>query len=130
VTFVCESEGIVVVTMPQEYLRTIKIGNEVEVCLDALPGLTLPGKVEALILASGQGQSAPTGLLPTFLSTSKAARIPIKVRLDGAELARYQIPAGGHGAAAIYTDYGKPFRIVRRVTLRWYTWLNYVKLAM
>jgi len=42
----------------------------------------------------------------------------------------YRLPAGAAGAAAIYTNYGKPFRIVRRVVVRWYTWLNYLSLAM
>ena len=42
----------------------------------------------------------------------------------------YRLPAGASGAAAIYTNHGKPFQIVRRVVIRWYTWLNYLKIAM
>jgi hypothetical protein len=33
-------------------------------------------------------------------------------------------------AAAIYTDRAPSFKMVRRVMLRWYTWLNYIKLSL
>ena len=38
-----------------------------------------------------------------------------------------QIPIiGSGGAVAIYTDKLKPIRIVRKVVLRMYTWLNFL----
>ena len=64
------------------------------------------------------------------LKDGVAARFPVKVRIDPADAARYPLPVGASGAAATYTDYGKGWRIVRRVVLRWYTWLNYVKVSM
>lgn len=129
-TFVVAATGTVVVTLPQEYLPAIEVGNEVEVCLDMYPGKTLHGQVETIILASGAGQLTPTGELPTASAVQSAVRFPIKVKLDPADAERYRPPGGAHGAAAIYTNYGRSLKIVRRVTLRWYTWLNYVKLAM
>jgi multidrug resistance efflux pump len=129
-TFVCDPEGVVGVSFPQEYLGAIQAGDEVEVCLDALPGKTLHGKVEAVIPASGAGQLTPTGELPTVTQKAPAARFPVKVRLDPADLERYHPPAGASGAAAVYTEHGKGLKIVRRVVLRWYTWLNYVKVSM
>lgn len=129
-TYVCDPEGVVVVTFPQEYLGTIEPGNEVEVCLDFLPGRTLKGAVEAVIQGSGAGQLDATGTLPTVTAPDRAARFPVKVRLAPAEVERYRPPAGASGAAAVYTDYGKGLRVVRRVVLRWYTWLNFVKVGM
>ena len=36
-----------------------------------------------------------------------------------------ELPVGAGGRAAIYTSKGKPFRIIRKVIIRMYTWLNY-----
>lgn len=129
-TFVSDEEGSIIVTMPQEYMQNIEVGNEAEICLDMYPGKTLHGKVESIILAAGSGQFAPGGLLPTVTAKQVAARFPIKVILDAPDAAKYTLPPGAHGAAAIYTNHVTSFKIVRRVTLRWYTWLNYFKLAM
>jgi multidrug resistance efflux pump len=129
-SFVSNEAGSVVITMPQEYLQNIELDNEVEVCLDMYPGKTLHGTVESIILASGAGQLDPSGLLPTASSRQAAARFPIKVKLDAADAAKYPLVPGAHGAAAIYTNHVSSFKIIRRVTLRWYTWLNYFKLAM
>lgn len=129
-TFVSEPEGVIAVTMPQEYLGNIEVGNEVEICLDMYPGKTLHGTVEAIILASGAGQLTPSGELPTATAIQPAARFPIKVRLNPEDSKKYHLPGGASGAAAIYTNHGKSFKIVRRVMIRWYTWLNYVKVSM
>lgn len=129
-TFVVQEAGIIVVTMPQEYLGAIEVGNEVEVCLDVYPGRTLQGEVESLILVAGSGQLAPSGELPTATSIGTAARFPIRVKLKEGVAKQYRLPGGAHGAAAIYTNHGTSFKIVRRVVLRWYTWLNFLKLSM
>lgn len=129
-TFVSKPDGIVGVTLPQEYLGTIEPGNEVEVALDMYPGKMIRGKVDSVIWATGQGQLAPSGTLPTIEQASPAGRFAVKVVIDEEEQKRYRLPAGAAGAAAIYTNHGKPWKIVRRVVVRWYTWLNYIKLAM
>lgn len=129
-TFVADPEGIVVVTFPQEYLSSIEPGNAVEVALDMYPGKMLTGKVETVVWATGQGQLTPTGTLPSVLQKDPRGRFAVKVILDQSEQEQYRLPAGAGGAAAIYTNYGKPFRIVRKVVVRWYTWLNYLSLAM
>lgn len=129
-TFVANPEGILVVTLPQEYLSFIEPGNEVEVALNMYPGRMIHGKVDAVVWATGQGQLTPSGVLPSVLEKSPAGRFAVKVLIDPSEQDRYRLPAGASGAAAIYTRYGTPFRIVRKVVVRWYTWLNYISLAM
>jgi multidrug resistance efflux pump len=129
-TFVRNPEGIVVVTLPQEYLGNVESGNDVEVCLDMYPGETLPGKVDSVIWASGQGQLTPGGTLPTEAQPQPAGRFAVRVQLTDDVMQSHKLPAGASGAAAIYTDHGKPFQIIRKVVLRWYTWLNYIKIAM
>lgn len=36
-----------------------------------------------------------------------------------------ELPVGAGGRAAVYTSKGKPFRIIRKVIIRMYCWLNY-----
>jgi multidrug resistance efflux pump len=129
-SFVVEPEGVVAATLAQEFSRFVKAGDEAEVCLDVYPGKTLHGTVEAVIQATGEGQLSASGVLPTTGEKQPRARVPIKIRLSDADRAAYPIPAGAGGAVAVYTDHGKSFGIVRRVMLRWYTWLNYIKLSL
>lgn len=123
-------DGTIVVTMPQEYLALIEEGNEVEICLDMYPGRTLHGVVESIILISGSGQLDPSGELPSADSIERAARFPLKIKLSEEDAQQYRLPGGAHGAAAVYTKHGTSLKVIRRVVIRWYTWLNYIKLSM
>jgi multidrug resistance efflux pump len=129
-TFIAEPEGVVGATLAQEYAEGVKPGDEVELCLDLYPGKTLSGKVDAVIWATGEGQLNVSGTLPTTGDKTAAARIPVKIIVSDEDRERYPLPAGASGAAAFYTDRVASFKIVRRVMLRWYTWLNYLKLSM
>jgi multidrug resistance efflux pump len=129
-SFVCEPEGVVAATLAQEFSAYVKPGDEVELCLDVYPGKTIHGKVDNVIRATGEGQIAVSGTLPTTTTKVAAARIPLRILIDKEELEKYPVPAGASGAAAIYTDRAPSFKMVRRVMLRWYTWLNYIKLSL
>lgn len=129
-SFVCEPEGVVAATLAQEFSANVKAGDEVELCFDVYPGKTLHGKVDAVLQATGEGQLAVSGTLPTTGQKSVAARVPVRIIIDEADRQQYPLPAGASGAVAIYTDKVPSFKIVRRVMLRWYTWLNYVRLTL
>jgi multidrug resistance efflux pump len=129
-TLVENPHGMVVVTLPQEYLSFIEPGNTVEVALDMYPGKMLRGKVDAIVWATGQGQLTAAGTIPTAMQKKPAGRFGVKVLIDEADPKDFRLPAGAHGAAAIDTDHGKAFSAVRKVIIRWYTWLNYISLAM
>jgi multidrug resistance efflux pump len=129
-SFVCEPEGVVAATLAQEFSAYVKPGDEVELCLDVYPGKTLHGKVDSVIRATGEGQIAVSGTLPTTSTKVAAARVPIRILIDEEDRQKFPVPAGASGAAAFYTDRAPSFKMVRRVMLRWYTWLNYVKLTM
>lgn len=129
-SFVSTPQGVVGATFAQEFSAGIQPGDEVELCLDAYPGKTLHGTVESVIAATGEGQLAATGVLPTTAQRTPAARVPVKIIVSDADRERYPLPAGASGAAAVYTDRVPSFKVVRRIMLRWYTWLNYVKLSL
>lgn len=129
-SFVCEPEGVVAATLAQEFSANVKAGDEVELCLDVYPGKTLHGKVDSIIRATGEGQIAVSGTLPTTTTKVAAARVPLRILISDEDRKKYPLPAGASGAAAVYTDRAPSFKIVRRVMLRWYTWLNYIKLSL
>jgi hypothetical protein len=37
-----------------------------------------------------------------------------------------QLSSGANGAVAIYTGSGKPLRIIRKVIIRMFTWMNFL----
>jgi multidrug resistance efflux pump len=129
-SFVYNPEGIVIATLAQEYLGNIAEDDEVEIALDMYPGEMLRGRVVSILWASGEGQSAPTGTLQTFSQSVPRARFAVKIQMNEDVLKTHRLPAGAGGAAAIYTTHGKSLAVVRKVMVRWYTWLNYIKLAM
>ncbi len=126
-SFVEERETTVIATFTQNVLRYIKPGDIAEVVLDDQPGKIFPATVDTVIWATGQGQLAPSGNLQEFTQQQPAGRFAVRLTLDG--VSDLRLPAGVHGAAAIYSDKAKAIRIIRKVIIRMYTWLNYVSMA-
>lgn len=109
----------------QEHLKFVEAGQPVEVALDIFPGQILTGKVESIWWATGQGQYLPSGRLPNFLLTNKPqGRFAVQITIDQPEGVR--LPAGTHGAVAIYTGQGKAFAPLRRIGIRIYSWANWI----
>lgn len=129
-SFICDPKGLVGAAFLQQYIHNIESGNEVELAFDMYPGKTLRGTVDSVIWATGEGQLSPSGLLPTLTETQPHGRMAVRIQLNEEDLKNYPLAAGAGGSAAVYTNHGAAFKIVRRVILRWYTWLNYIKLGM
>ena len=88
------------------------------------PGRILNGTVESIIWASGEGQSDPSGSLPDIDTLQGGTALAVRVTFPDLPQT-LELPVGAGGRAAIYTEKGKPFRIIRKVIIRMYTWLNY-----
>jgi multidrug resistance efflux pump len=112
-TFISTSENAVVASLPQNYLTNVAPGNDVEVVLDPYPGRLFHGKVESVITATGEGQFAPSGQIPSAAKVGSAGLLAVKIRLTdpGDPTA---LPLGAGGTVAIYTDYGKPVHIISK----------------
>ncbi len=122
-TFI-SAEPVIIASFPQPVMRHINPGDEAEIALDRHPGVILRARVHSIVPATGEGQLQPSGTLRTFEPTPRAL---FAVRLEIDEpYAGLELPAGTGGNAAIYTQKGKMIRIVRRVIIRVYTWLNYL----
>ena len=123
-SFVDTSERYLVAALSQNVIRHVEVGNDVEVALQLYPGRILKGTVESIIWASGEGQSDPSGSLPNFDAMKGGTTLAVRVTFPDVPQS-LELPVGAGGRAAIYTDKGKPFRVIRKVTIRMYTWLNY-----
>ena len=123
-TFVSDETSALVATFPPNVLRHIRVGDPAEIALDRHPGKILKARVATLVDISAQGQLAPSGDIPDWTAIAPTSRFAIRFELDE-ESSRFELPGGAGGVAAIYTDNGKAIRIVRKVVIRMYTWLNY-----
>lgn len=119
------SETVAIAGMyPPNALRHISVGDSVEVALDRHPGEVMTGRVAGILDVTADGQLDPSGDIPDWTTALPTSRYAVRFELDD-EFSSYAIPAGVGGAAAIYTDRAKPIRIVRKIIVRMYTWLNY-----
>jgi len=123
-SFVDTSERYLIAPLGQNVVRHVEVGNDVEVALELYPGRILNGTVESIIWASGEGQGNPSGSLPDVASVQGGTSLAVRVGFPD-QPQTLELPVGAGGRAAIYTAKGKPFRIIRKVIIRMYTWLNY-----
>ncbi|MDH3814483.1 MAG: HlyD family secretion protein [Acidobacteriota bacterium] len=124
-TFVDTSERYLIAPLGQNVVRHVEVGNDVEVALELYPGRILNGTVESIIWASGEGQGNPSGSLPDVASLQGGTSLAVRISFPDLP-ATLELPVGAGGRAAVYTAKGKPFRIIRKVIIRMYTWLNYI----
>ncbi|WP_153771378.1 efflux RND transporter periplasmic adaptor subunit [Labrenzia sp. CE80] len=110
----------------QEHLKFVEQGQPVEVAFDIYPGQIFTGKVKSIWDGTGQGQIKPSGDVPQFLIPKPQGRFAVQITIDP-NAAPPRMPAGAHGAAAIYTgENGKWVSVLRRVNMRLYTWVNFI----
>ena len=119
---------IPIVALPQYVSRHVRVGQEVEMALKALPGRTLRATVSGIVPSTAQGQLAPSGLLPTLDPSPAPGPIPVKLDFhpDDLEAVESHLVGGTIGTAAIYTSSSSPTHLIRRVMIRMQSWLNFV----
>jgi len=124
--FICDADRYLLATFFRENLKYVKSGQPVEVALDLYPGQIFKGQVDSIWRASGDGQLLPTDVIPTFLPQNPEmpqGQYAVKIHLDGDDQGRF--PIGAQGAAAIYTT-GGAWEVLRRISIRTHTWLNWL----
>lgn len=131
-SFIVDADRYVLGSFYQEHLKYVKVGQPVEVAMDLHPGKIFKGKVESIWWASGQGQMLPSGELPTYNPPPKVpqGRFAVSIALDDYGNVtnpqnKINFPIGAQGSAAIYTG-GDGFAALRRITIRTYTWMNWL----
>jgi multidrug resistance efflux pump len=128
-TFV-ESEYVVVALFSQNELHQIEPGNEAEISLLSNPGTIIKAKVDSIIWAQGQGQSAISTQLPqTGYAPIPPGRFPVKLTVD-AKFSDLFLAAGAAGNGAVYTDSLHAIHILRKVIMRVDAKINYLVLKL
>jgi multidrug resistance efflux pump len=108
----------------QEHIKFVEPGQPVEIALDIAPGEIFTGTVKSIWWATGQGQYLPSGRIPDFLFPKFQGRFAVQVVFDDPE--NTFLPAGAHGAVAIYTGRSEGFTIMRKINIRMYSWMNFL----
>ena len=119
------SNTAVLAVFPQNLLKNVKSGDDVEIAFKRRPGRIATGKVVYVVKYTGEGQFVASGKLPSAASVGSKGYLVVKIKLDDDELAR-KLPLGAAGTTAIYTDVGKPFHAITKIALRMKGWLYYL----
>jgi multidrug resistance efflux pump len=127
-TFVDTSSTAIVAAYPAEELIHVQPGQDVELAFKCRPGVLYRGKVDNVLQATGEGQFAPTGKLPSAAQIGSPGFLAVKIAVDDPEAAT-ALEMGAPGAVAIYTDWGKPFHVISKVAIRMEKWLYYLPIA-
>jgi multidrug resistance efflux pump len=124
-TFVDTSSTSIVAAFPAEQLIHVQPGQEVEMAFKCRPGMLYRGKVENVLQATGEGQFAPSGKLPSAAQIGSPGYLAVKMNMDDPDAAAL-LEMGAPGAVAVFTDWGKPFAVISKVAIRMEKWLYYL----
>ena len=128
-TFV-EDEFQVIALYHQNELHQVAPGNDAEIALKTYPGRIIKAKVDSVVWAQGQGQSAASTQLPmTGAMPAYPNRFPVKLNVEPRDKDLF-LAAGAAGHAAIYTDNAHAIHILRMVILRIGAITDYLILKM
>ena len=117
--FVTDRNPYMLAGFYQEHIKLVEPGQPVEIALDIDPGNIYTGKVKQIWWATGQGQYLPSGRIPNFTFPKFQGRFAVEVVFDDDEAF---LPAGGHGAVAVYTGRSTLFEVMRKINIRLYSW--------
>jgi multidrug resistance efflux pump len=124
--FIDDAHPYVLATYYQPQLKYVTTNMPAEVALDAYPGQIFKGTVDAIWKTNSQGQYLPSDVLPSFSTEDQHfLRGEFAVKISLAEADQAKLTIGTHGVAAIYTG-GGGFAALRRITIRSYTWFNWL----
>lgn len=121
--FVTNEEPYMLGAFFQEHIKFVEPGQAVEVALDTAPGEIFTGKVESIWWATGQGQILPSGRIPNFILPKLQGKFAVQVTFDDPDAF---LPAGAHGAIAVYTGRNTVFETLRKMNIRLYSWANFL----
>tara|TARA_R110000850_G_scaffold65358_2_gene146284 strand:+ start:64 stop:1182 length:1119 start_codon:yes stop_codon:yes gene_type:complete len=119
------SDTAVLAIFPQNQLKNVESGNPVELTFKRQPGKVASGVVDSVVKYTGEGQVIPSLTLPSVATLGSKGYLAVRIDLDDEELAR-KLPLGAAGSVAIYTDVGKPFHLISKITMRMNALSNYL----
>jgi multidrug resistance efflux pump len=124
-TFVDTTQVILVASFPQNLLSNVQPGDQAEFTFKSRPGEVFSGSVANILQATGEGQFAVTGSLPSAANLGSSGAFAVKFVMDDAEAAE-RLAIGTSGDVVIYTNHGKAFHLISKIVIRMNAWLNYL----
>jgi multidrug resistance efflux pump len=124
-TFINTADLFIAAVFHQNDLLNVRPGDDVEVILDPYPGRLFKAKVDAVILATGEGQFDASGQIPYASKIGSQGMLAVKIRLTD-ENPPPNLPLGAGGAVAIYTSEVRSVHIISKVAIRMKKWALYV----
>jgi len=120
--FVSDERHEVVASFSQSAIRRINIGDSVEMVFTVKPGVVFNGKISHIVRASGDAQLSASGVIPTATRARASGRWAIHDPVAAAELPQ----SAAASNLAVYTQYGKAFHVISKVTMRISAWMGYL----
>jgi multidrug resistance efflux pump len=115
------ADNSVLAVFPQNLLTNVKPGNAVEIAFKSRPGQIATGKVDEVVEYTGEGQFTPNAMLPSAADIGSQGFLVVRIYLDDEALAK-ELPLGAAGTTTIYTDFGEPFHLISKITVRIKAW--------
>lgn len=125
-SFVSTDEFYVIAGLPQNPMQRVKVGDEVDIIFDAIPGTTIFGEVYQIGDVIYQGEVQASGTMYN-LDTPMAqiqGSVPVYIKITS-DISGYYLPGGAKAQVAVYTEHMEPVKIIRKVLLRMKSWQNY-----
>jgi multidrug resistance efflux pump len=123
--FIHGGEPSLIASFPQQTIKTILPGHEVELSFDAYPGYIFKGTVKRKLSAVPEGQLLASGQLRATTNEKSPGRIPVVVDY-GDDVRALGLPMGAKVTVAIYTDEFAWLGILRKIVLRIQSWESYL----
>lgn len=106
----------------QNGIRHVRVGQPAEVVFRNLPGQTFSAKVARLYLSSPDAEYVGTGLSPEVPDVQDTQYV-VGLEVDLGDII---LPPGASGQGTVLTDQVGAFGVLRQITLRMTTWMNYL----
>jgi RND family efflux transporter MFP subunit len=106
----------------QSDIRYVRVGQPAEVVFRPLPGRTFSAKVARIYLSSPDAEYVSSGLspsVPEVKDTNYVAALEV-------DLGDIILPPGASGQGVIFTDKVGSIAVIRRISLRMTTWMNFL----
>lgn len=125
IAFVSTEGTDIVGSFSQGAIRKIKVGDPVEITFTSRPGDVLSGQVTRIGETTGESQLGASSKITAWSGAPARARWPVMIELDDEDIYA-ELKQGAGGKMAVYTDAGKPFHAISKVTIRISSLLSYL----
>jgi multidrug resistance efflux pump len=125
-SFVSNETQSVLASFSQSAIRYIRVGDPVEMVFTSKPGKVYAGKVARIVRGSGTSQLKASGQMAVMTGTPENSRWPVVVEFDNPTEAEELPQSAGASIMGVYTEKGKPFHVISKVTMRIKAWAGYL----